>query len=202
MINTDRNKKIIFSLMLLVFVILISWTVKFNFLKLEDLKLFLILIVATLILVLLSNDNFKIKSKLIKRIRFNLFLTGMLMSIFQLFDLLVSELIFYSTDSFIMCLKPMIFVLIIYLPIYNILSVETIIMEEDDITVEMKDIILSRRENEVLTYILKGLTNKEISVELYIAENTVKKHVQNIFKKTNYNDRVLLINAFKAKANS
>lgn len=49
---------------------------------------------------------------------------------------------------------------------------------------------LSRRENEILIEIAAGNSNSEISFNLQISENTVKKHICNIFKKINCKDRV------------
>jgi DNA-binding NarL/FixJ family response regulator len=48
---------------------------------------------------------------------------------------------------------------------------------------------LSEREIEVLRVIAQGKTNKEIAVELYIAEGTVKNHVTNILGKLGVRDR-------------
>ncbi|HYE84518.1 MAG TPA: LuxR C-terminal-related transcriptional regulator, partial [Clostridia bacterium] len=42
---------------------------------------------------------------------------------------------------------------------------------------------LSKRESEVLEHIFYGLTNKEIASKLYVAECTVKKHINNIYTK-------------------
>ena len=42
---------------------------------------------------------------------------------------------------------------------------------------------LTRREAEVAVQVGKGLSNKEIALELNISEATVKKHVANIFEK-------------------
>jgi FixJ family two-component response regulator len=42
---------------------------------------------------------------------------------------------------------------------------------------------LTRQEKKVLAYVTDDLTNKEISKTLNIAECTVKKHRENIFKK-------------------
>jgi DNA-binding NarL/FixJ family response regulator len=48
---------------------------------------------------------------------------------------------------------------------------------------------LSERELEVLRLIASGHANKEIAAQLYIAEDTVKRHVSNILAKLNANDR-------------
>lgn len=48
---------------------------------------------------------------------------------------------------------------------------------------------LSRREGDVLILIGRGKTNKEIGLELYISEKTVKNHISNIFRKIQVTDR-------------
>jgi DNA-binding NarL/FixJ family response regulator len=48
---------------------------------------------------------------------------------------------------------------------------------------------LTDREAEVLTLIAAGLSNHEIAAQLYVAEATVKTHVNRIFSKTNSRDR-------------
>jgi two-component system, NarL family, response regulator LiaR len=48
---------------------------------------------------------------------------------------------------------------------------------------------LSNRENEVLILVARGKSNKEIALELYIGEKTVKTHVSNILSKLNVSSR-------------
>jgi DNA-binding NarL/FixJ family response regulator len=48
---------------------------------------------------------------------------------------------------------------------------------------------LSERESEVLHWLASGASNREISQRLYITENTVKRHVYNIFGKLNVRNR-------------
>ncbi|MCP8617791.1 response regulator [Salirhabdus salicampi] len=48
---------------------------------------------------------------------------------------------------------------------------------------------LTVREKEVLTCLVKGLSNKEIGKRLFISEKTVKIHVSKIFKKLNVKSR-------------
>lgn len=49
---------------------------------------------------------------------------------------------------------------------------------------------LTPRELEILEWLVKGDSNKEIAKELHISESTVKVHVQNILKKFNVSSRV------------
>jgi DNA-binding CsgD family transcriptional regulator len=52
---------------------------------------------------------------------------------------------------------------------------------------------LSQRESEVLKRVMKGKSNREIEMELFISLDTVKKHLYNIFRKTGVKSRVRLI---------
>ena len=49
---------------------------------------------------------------------------------------------------------------------------------------------LTPRELDVLKLVAKGLSNREISEELYISENTVKNHVRNILEKLHLHSRM------------
>ncbi|MBN2651342.1 MAG: hypothetical protein JXR63_03090 [Spirochaetales bacterium] len=52
---------------------------------------------------------------------------------------------------------------------------------------------ISEREREILFLVAEGLSNKEIAFELKITESTVKKHLQNIMKKSSTTSRLQLI---------
>lgn len=49
--------------------------------------------------------------------------------------------------------------------------------------------LLTKREREMLVYLVNGMLNKEIAMELNISERTVKNHISNLFKKIEVNDR-------------
>lgn len=51
---------------------------------------------------------------------------------------------------------------------------------------------LTKREKEIVKLIIKGLTNKEIAKELFLSVHTIKANIENIYEKTNINNRVLL----------
>ncbi|RBP84189.1 DNA-binding response regulator [Marinomonas rhizomae] len=56
--------------------------------------------------------------------------------------------------------------------------------------VELDD--LSERELDVAQHVAKGLSNKQIALEMDITERTVKAHLTSVFKKTNTKDRLAL----------
>jgi len=51
------------------------------------------------------------------------------------------------------------------------------------------EVSLTKREGEVLRQLAGGLSNKQIAVELKISYETVKEHVQHIFRKIGVSDR-------------
>lgn len=53
--------------------------------------------------------------------------------------------------------------------------------------------LLTLREQEILTLVEQGCTNAEIAKHFYISVNTVKKHVQSLYRKLNVNNRTSLI---------
>ncbi len=48
---------------------------------------------------------------------------------------------------------------------------------------------LTRREGEILSHLVKGLSNRDIAKTLYISEDTVKTHVRAILRKLGVKDR-------------
>ncbi|MBR3756745.1 MAG: helix-turn-helix transcriptional regulator [Firmicutes bacterium] len=52
---------------------------------------------------------------------------------------------------------------------------------------------LTKRESEILGLILRGRKNDEIIEQLCISKSTLKKHLQNIYKKTGVFNRIQLL---------
>lgn len=50
--------------------------------------------------------------------------------------------------------------------------------------------VLTFREKQVLSYLSRGLKNKEIGEKLFVTEHTVKKHVGQILEKLDLTDRI------------
>lgn len=51
---------------------------------------------------------------------------------------------------------------------------------------------ITAREEELLRYVCKGYKNHEIARQLFVSENTVKKHLQNLYRKCNVANRTQL----------
>ena len=52
---------------------------------------------------------------------------------------------------------------------------------------------LSAREVEVVEFVVRGASTKQISQALYVAEDTVQKHLQNVFEKVGVRSRQALV---------
>jgi DNA-binding NarL/FixJ family response regulator len=62
---------------------------------------------------------------------------------------------------------------------------------------------LTEKEKEVMFHLCKGSLNKEISIQLNISVETVKKHNKNIFKKIGARNRaeaIILCNTYAVKS--
>jgi DNA-binding NarL/FixJ family response regulator len=73
----------------------------------------------------------------------------------------------------------------------------SILNYKDSSTKDLMIEALTNREKDVLNELGKGYSNDKIAKQLYISENTVKKHVSSIFTKLNINQRaqaVFLVN--------
>lgn len=56
--------------------------------------------------------------------------------------------------------------------------------------------VLTKREKEILEMLSKGLVYKEISAQLNISSETVRKHVYNVYAKIHVSNRVEAVNKF------
>ncbi|HEX6334687.1 MAG TPA: response regulator transcription factor [Flavisolibacter sp.] len=64
--------------------------------------------------------------------------------------------------------------------------------KESPVTVHANN-LLTDRECEILKGIASGLTNREIGLKLFVSENTVKKHINNIYIKLDVRRRTQAI---------
>jgi len=62
-------------------------------------------------------------------------------------------------------------------------------LQQDSVRQQRSQVELTRREQQVLDQIARGLSNKQIAHELKIAETTVKVHVKHLLQKYNFSSR-------------
>ena len=58
---------------------------------------------------------------------------------------------------------------------------------------------LSKRENEILELLSRGLMYKEIAAQIFLSQETVRKHVYHIYEKLHVTNRVAAVNKFYRK---
>ncbi len=64
------------------------------------------------------------------------------------------------------------------------------IQNPDTVEQKKKDFNLSERERQVLLQLTKGLNYKQIAANLIISPNTVRRHLENIYKKMDISNKV------------
>jgi DNA-binding CsgD family transcriptional regulator len=52
---------------------------------------------------------------------------------------------------------------------------------------------LTKTEVKIVEMLYEGMTNRSIAEKIFISEETVKKHIQNMFRKTGVKNRTALI---------
>ena len=53
--------------------------------------------------------------------------------------------------------------------------------------------VLTRREQEILSYIVSGITNEQIAMELFISTQTVRNHIKNIYEKLQVHSKAQVV---------
>ncbi len=176
---------------LIVFTFLICFALKVNLAKLIS-PMYLLFVIAGSVLFAYTSSKRKFEIKeFIYEVGDQAIFVSVLVSFLSLF------MCFSSTiDSMniriqvIMCMRPIFYGFIMKL-LFNIpieKEQEQTIMEVVEVkNVSLHDVLLqnglSKRECEVAILILDNLSNQEIADELYLTENTVKKHNANIYRK-------------------
>ena len=65
-----------------------------------------------------------------------------------------------------------------------------------DFRFQIREYRITDREREIIQLVMKGMTNREISNELFISDKTVKNNLTSIYRKTGTRNRVELTNLF------
>jgi two-component system nitrate/nitrite response regulator NarL len=67
-----------------------------------------------------------------------------------------------------------------------------IVRKQDSLDAAVSAFGITARERSIILMLMQGITNKEIADALFIAPNTVKNHLANIYQKTGAGTRVEL----------
>jgi DNA-binding CsgD family transcriptional regulator len=99
----------------------------------------------------------------------------------------------YLINNYIRLIIVMIIILSLLIFLYYLLYINRKEIKETDLV--KKTAIkygLSNQETKVLDLLVKGKSNQEMADELFISIYTVKRHVSNIYQKTNMNKKELI----------
>lgn len=198
-------KKSITKMFIAIILLTLILSIGNDFFQISDLYTVITLIASTSLLLVISDYENSTFTQNASKVRLNLFLIAIIMSfikIYSVFSYSISEQI--AIKQVILSFKPIIISMYIYIIFINMFSTDNN-KELENIQIDNNDINkldLTRREKEVFDLILKDYSNKEIANNLFIAETTVKKHVQNILKKCNCTNRTEIIDKYSIKSDN
>lgn len=196
-------KKILIKITTLsVYGIALLWLVDFKLFSLIDPKMILMVLLGTSLLTLGSYKKGFDLNKLLAAARWNAQITGYLTTFFLEFALLSGD---YEPETLMygvaINLRPLLYALLLNILFTHILESKKSIIKEFPGAIKLQYIEggkldelfvgahLTDREMAVARGILEDLSNKEIGEKLFISENTVKKHIYNLFKKLEISNR-------------
>jgi len=186
----------------LVYLICLSLIFRFEWVKLLNFKALMAVFTGVVILTLSQFSKSNTRQKTLQNARWNAFFAGLITSLLSFLSVISNPNQTFDgyLSKAVEALIPLIYGSILYLMLDFSVSahkhVSTEITEETEQRFAVKNIHevlkskgFSPREIHVALKIIEELSNKEIASQLYISEPTVKKHIQNMFKKCGAKDR-------------
>lgn len=199
---------------LILYILILVFMADFNVMLLLDLKSFFILLAGTFLLALPFYEKGMGKDEFLYIYGSKAIEAG-LIQVFLLSFIRLSEDKGYESilKDVALCFRPMLYAFCIRLVLtreetYAYLAGRAEDKEKKESSEHYSEIPshetcraagLTRRESEIAVLICRGYSNREIADDLVISETTVKKHVSNIFEKTEINRREELAAALKKK---
>lgn len=171
----------------------------------------LISIIVGAIILTLSQMNRKTSIKqIVAFARWNAFFAGILMTLLLFLASIKDPE--YQGGNYLNVLIPLIYGSVFYLIIDWFLDQRPKMLEKNqvedkpEVSIQHATEILtakgfSPREVHVALKIIENCTNKSIASQLFISEATVKKHIQNMFRKCGAEDRASFVEMFKSWIN-
>jgi DNA-binding CsgD family transcriptional regulator len=189
------KRRIVFALGLLLYTLLLAVLLRFDIARMVQPVPLVSVFAGMVILTVFQYKKGIAWGQIVALARWNAFVAGLLTTLLQLLSLLADGHV--GMESLAGRLIPLVYGSLISLVIDLIQGKredEASAPEADLLSAETAQPLLvergfSPRECHVAMALLKGRTNKEIAAELYISEATVKKHIQNMYKKCGAADR-------------
>lgn len=164
-------------------------------------------ILGTVILTLSQLSKSVNLRKVIISARWNAFFSGILITLLLFLASIKAPR--NQEGGYMVALIPLIYGSVLYLIFDWLLERNLKVLEDDksesetEINIQRATEILSSqgfspREVHVALKIIENCSNKSIASQLFISEATVKKHIQNMFRKCGAQDRAAFIDLFKS----
>ena len=108
--------------------------------------------------------------------------------------------------SFIVHDVPYIFIILVSILIYHIFYrfyfSSPIVKNEKTLSVAfIKDFSITKREQEIITALLDGKSNRELAETLFVSEKTIEAHLANIYRKVGVKNRLELFSRLQSSQN-
>ena len=193
------NKLLGVGLFLILTVVIMGFDQK----RLMDGRSFATVVIGTIILTASQINKQKKLSQYILFARWNAFFSGLLVTLLTLLSIITDS--GSRNDTYLAAFIPVIYGSVLYL-VFDWISdrqIETAISPTQAMlniqeATEMLTLHgLSPREIHVALKIMENCTNKAIASQLFISEATVKKHIQNMFRKCGAEDRATFMALYK-----
>lgn len=188
------------SILFIAFIVLMAAVLDFRVSLIINLPMFLYVLVGTALLTFFYRKKGQDRYHLMVRIRLNLLMTGvMVMFLSQVISVATVEDYRYIAaiiiHNFLPLFYAMLMVFIVDLFPYEEPTAEPIRSLVND-RLALSVLKLTKRERMVAQILFEDRTNKEIGQDLSISENTVKKHVHNIYDKAGVKNRTEFIHTY------
>ncbi len=187
------NRLILKLSLFLAYLVLMLVLLDFNIALIIDIKLALFVAIGTAILILIDKLKGYENTQLKRRIRWHIFMTGCITTFLSQLSLLVKpekagdliEMVIYN-----------------FLPLFyaaiGIIAVDLVVEKEKENEKgdrparkarSLDQYPLTPREKTIAHALMTNMSNREIADKYFISENTVKKHVNKVYRKTGADNR-------------
>lgn len=202
-ISILENKYLKILIIIIIFLVLFLAT-GFSIMELIDIPSIAFLVIGTPLITILEYKKTMTKEVVLNKVKKNLIIVGIIVFFIGFYAAMTTtkSLEYLPRNiaaSTVTLFDAMIFYLLLDWYKSNKLKKGNFnIVEEEVATEEGIEVYnLTEREKAVLNNLLKGMTNKEIAEELFITENTVKKHISSIYNKAGVKNRHELLCSIK-----
>lgn len=189
--------------MIIIFLVLFLVT-GFSIMELIDMPSIVFLVIGTPLITILEYKKHMTKEVVLNKLRKNLIIVGIIVFFIGFYATMTTTksmeyLPRNIAASTVTLFDAMIFYFLLDWYKSNKLKKEKLNIAEEEVAAEecIDAYNFTEREKAVLDNLLKGMTNKEIAEELFITENTVKKHISSIYNKAGVKNRHELLCSIK-----